>query len=613
MLDEAHERSLHTDVLFALMKAAVARRRGLRLVVTSATLDADKFSAYFDDCPVLTVPGRSFPVAVYHARAGLQSPRDAWQRVVDMVLRLHVREEGGDVLAFLTGQAEIERACAAIARGAAEAEERRGDGLRLSVLPLYGTLPADRQADVFRPARAGERKVVIATNIAETSLTVDGIRYVVDAGFVKLNAYDAERGMAALEVVPISQVGAAQRAGRAGRTRAGKCYRLYSQAQLSDMLQDSIPEIQRASLATVVLFLKALGIDDVLAFDFLDAPDDAALLAALRELFLLGALDCDGALTDVGRSMAELPLEPALARTMLEAVAVGAVKETAAVAALISADGIYYSRRPRAGGRGGAGGRRSEEEAEEARRRLQAEEAAARAAFRHPAGDHLTYLNLFRAWQDAGQSMEWARKHFVKQRALKLALRVQRQLLSNLRDRGHAESSCGDDDEAVRRALAAGFCGNAAHRMLRGGYRGIGASSDVLFLHPTSTVDEDAPQAEWVIYQSVVATSRPFMQHVLAVDATWLQERLKKIVTGIDMPRLAGKKKARAADADEAGKREEEEAEAAAADATSGSGKRAAEADGGPPAKKRKRVAADAVSAAKARYLARKAAKMGKK
>ena len=253
-------------------------------------------------------------------------------------MRIHSREGFGDVLVFLTGQAEIEKACKILREAAARIETdeyvrgassvvatshvpsliaRSYEGIRLLVLPLYGALPSDQQAKVFLPTPEGYRKVVIATNIAETSLTVDGVRYVVDPGLVKQKEYNAERGMESLGVVSISKVGAAQRAGRAGRTGPGKCYRLYNKEAFAEMADETEPEIKRTNLANVVLYLKVLGIVDVLGFEFLDPPPETAIRDALKQLFFLGAITEDGVVTPLGRRMAEYPLEPKLSRMLI--------------------------------------------------------------------------------------------------------------------------------------------------------------------------------------------------------------------------------------------------------------------------------------------------------
>uniref|UniRef100_A0A671MV87 RNA helicase n=1 Tax=Sinocyclocheilus anshuiensis TaxID=1608454 RepID=A0A671MV87_9TELE len=301
IIDEAHERTLHTDILFGLIKDIARFRPDLKVLVASATLDTERFSCFFDEAPVFRIPGRRFPVDIYYTKA---PEADYLEACVVSVLQIHVTQPAGDVLVFLTGQEEIEACCELLQ----ERCRRLGSKIsELIVLPIYANLPSDMQAKIFNPTPPGARKVVVATNIAETSLTIDGIIYVIDPGFCKQKSYNARTGMESLIVTPCSRASANQRAGRAGRVAAGKCFRLYTAwAFKHEMEETSIPEIQRTNLGNVVLLLKSLGINDLIHFDFMDPPPHETLVLALEQLYALGALNHLGELTKVYKCSEEI-------------------------------------------------------------------------------------------------------------------------------------------------------------------------------------------------------------------------------------------------------------------------------------------------------------------
>jgi len=514
MLDEAHERTIATDVLFGLLKKTLKRRPDMKLIVTSATLDADKFSEYFNGCPIFSIPGRTFPVEIMYSR---EPESDYLDAALVTVMQIHLTEPPGDILLFLTGKEEIDTSCEILH----ERMKALGPSVpELIILPIYGALPSEVASRIFDPAPPGSRKVVIATNIAETSITIDGIYFVIDPGFVKQTAYEAKLGMDRLQVTPISQAQAKQRAGRAGRTGPGKCYRLYTEAAFqSEMLPTTVPEIQRQNLSNTILMLKAMGVNDLLHFDFMDPPPTNTMLTALEELYALSALDEEGLLTRLGRQMADFPMDPSLAKTLIMSASLTCADEMLTIVAMISATQTVFHR-PK-------------------EKQQQADQKKAKFHDQH--GDHLTLLNVYNAWKLSKFSTPWCYENFVQPRAMKRVQDVRQQLVQIFERHKLRVVSCGRNTTQVRQALCSGFFRNAARKSQEGNYTTLVEATPV-YMHPSSALF--GKPAEHVIYHSLVETTKEYMHNVTAIEPKWLVEAAPTFFRVAPSDRLSKRKKA---------------------------------------------------------------------
>ncbi|EJD36031.1 pre-mRNA-splicing factor ATP-dependent RNA helicase PRP43 [Auricularia subglabra TFB-10046 SS5] len=508
ILDDAQERTLATDMLMGLLKALAKKRSDLKIIIMSATLDAVKFQEFFafkgnTPAPLFKVPGRTFPIDIFYTR---EPEPDYFGAAIRTVLMIHHQESPGDILLFLTGEEEIEEWCR---RLRLEMDDTYPEAVgSLLCIPLYGSLSLPQQQRIFDPAPQGKpggppgRKVVVSTNIAETSLTIDGIVYVVDPGFSKQKVYNPRIRVESLLVSPISKASAQQRAGRAGRTRPGKCFRLYMEKDfMKELEEQTYPEILRSNLANAILALLKVGVKDLVRFDYVDAPAPETLLRGLEMLNFLAALDDDGNLTPLGAMMADFPVDPQLAKMLIVSPEFKCSNEILTIVAMLSVPNVF-SRPPN--------------------RRKEAD--AAKAMLTVPGGDHLTLLNVYNEYMNNQHDRNWCGNTFLNQRSLAQADNVRAQLKRNM-EKYDVDLISNTDQRVfylnIRKALVCGFFMQVAHREGEKNTYLTVKDNQAVGLHPSCGLDTTP---EWVLFNEFILTSRPYIRTVTEVKPEWLLE-----------------------------------------------------------------------------------------
>ncbi len=486
IIDEAHERSLNIDFLLGYVKQLVARRQDLKVVITSATIDAERFSRHFDGAPVIEVSGRLYPVEVrYRPVAGdaEDTTRDEEEQALADAVDELCREGPGDLLVFLPGEREI--------RDAAQMLRRSFKG---EILPLYSRLSAAEQDRVFKPGK--ERRVVLATNVAETSLTVPRIRYVVDTGDARVKRYSYRNKVEMLRVEPISQAAAQQRAGRCGRVADGICIRLYSQQDFEKRPAFTDPELLRSSLASVILRAKSLGLGEVETFPFLDLPSPRAISDGYDLLAELGAVDEEKTLTPIGQELARLPLDPRVARMLVAGREERCLAQVRIIAAALSV--------------------------QDPRERPLDKAAAAderHARFADEQSDFLALLKLWKLQEEPGLR-RLCRENFLSYPRMREWRDVHEQLKEALDwPESSVRAEKAEGYRAIHRALLAGLLGNVGMKDEENAY--TGARGIKFWIHPGSWTKKPG---KWIVAAELVETTRLFARTVASVEPRWLEE-----------------------------------------------------------------------------------------
>jgi ATP-dependent helicase HrpA len=496
IVDEAHERSLNIDFLLGYLKWLLPRRPDLKLIITSATIDPERFSKHFGDAPIINVSGRSYPVEVRYRPVELdeddETAVDEQAAILSAVDELWA-EQAGDILVFLSGEREIRETAESL---------RKHHPQNCEVLPLYSRLSQEEQQRVFKPA--GKRRVVLATNVAETSLTVPGIRAVIDTGVARISRYSHRSRLQRLPIEKISQASANQRSGRCGRVGPGIAIRLYSEEDYLARPAFTEPEIQRTNLAAVILQMHALKLGDIEAFPFVEPPDGRYVRDGLRTLRELNALDDDDRLTDVGRQLAKLPLDPRLGRMLLAGAAQHCLEEVAIIASALSVPDPRD--RP-------------------ADKQTQADQK--HAPLRDEKSDFLSLLKLWQVWNEQRGQLSrnklraWCKENFLSYLRLTEWHDVHGQVMEVVKGELALKTNPKPGEyESIHKALLTGLLSQVAERREQGEY--LGANGTKLAIHPGSGQFKARPQ--WIVSAEQVQTTKVYARTVARIDPRWVEE-----------------------------------------------------------------------------------------
>lgn len=529
MIDEAHERSLQSDILLGLLKKIMKVRKDLRVIITSATLNVSNLYNFFtnntsisinsvdsttkmNDVCVLNVKGKIHPVDVHY----LLKPCNSYiVTSIETVLSIH-RKEGlvGDILVFLPGSEDIDNAISVL-KDTYDKDDLYG-------LPLYSSLPQVLQMRIFERTPPGMRKVIFATNIAETSLTIDNVKFVIDSCFVKLNYFNNISGVDALLTVPICQSSGKQRCGRAGRTDSGKCYRLVTEEDYLKLPLSNPCEMQRCDVTSAILQLKSLGIDDVLHFPFPSPPTAESMIYSLELLYSLNALDINCKLTAVGESMSDMPIDARLAKALLNSYDLGCTDEMLSIAAMSSIDNCFITLKHNA--------------SQESKARL----LDCMQSFGSLDGDHITMLNIYNAFTDHAYSREWCDsmclRHSILFKAKEIRVHLKRLLrkyqshinMNNSSSSNGSSSSSSSSDTSttatIRKCILSGYFSNVARLNTDGKYSTIRSNLSVSIHHTSIYASSRQQLPNWVVFNEIVYLTQPCIRDVSLIMPKWLLE-----------------------------------------------------------------------------------------
>ncbi|KAH0790619.1 putative ATP-dependent RNA helicase DHX35 [Histomonas meleagridis] len=490
ILDEIHERTVQTDLLIGLLKD-LQKRRDLKIVLMSATLHCKLFVDFFDNPPIIHVRGRMFPVGIFYTD---QPESDYVDACSIAIVQLHLDLDPGDFLVFMTGQEEIEELAGLL--------RTKDLDPPLYVLPLYAALPMSQQQKIFDPAPENSRKVILSTNIAETSVTIPGIKYVIDSGLVKVKSYNPITGVEVLNTSPISKAQAMQRSGRAGREFAGGCFRLYTEEAFFDLADSPVAEIRRADLSSVCLQLLAIGIENPVKFEFLERPPTSLLMASLNTIYGLGAMDNSGKLTDDGKIMASFPLSPKMTKILLLASRSGCGNKALTLMSMMSCENLFVT---------------PSEQRKKARNQHK--------LFMDSTGDHITLIHIYDAYLNAIDKHKFCMKNFLSQRALEYAVKVREQL-KEVANEMNVDLSEDEEDEGrldrLRKCLADALHENVARHIVSGKYQCLEDGTEI-HIHPSSFAFNRA--LDYIVFSERVMTKKLYARWVSQVEPPTTNEQ----------------------------------------------------------------------------------------